>query len=632
MTEESSRTLLDLDLEEEGDLSLGGDLSEETVSQRDQSPVRVVPQEVEEDTSGESSLESPKSYHLARDRERRPIRAPRHYDIEGYLSEETSDEEEEDFFAEALATTVDGDKLEPSCYLEARQDDDWELWKGGMNEEMDSLVKNHTWTIVKRPKGQRLIGCKWIYKRKPGIPGVERPRHKSRLVAKGYSQREGIDYTKIFAPVVKHVSIRILLATVVEEDFELEQLDVKTAFLHGELDEKIYMEVPEGFEDQFEEDEVCLLNKSLYGLKQSPRKWNEKFDSYIQEIGFQKSPYENCAYTKMLGDGSMIYLLIYVDDMLVAARDKAVITELKQQLSVKFDMKDLGPAKRILGMEITRDRAKGVLYLSQEGYLGKVLELYKMEQAKHVVTPLGAHLNMRKATEAELKENEEYMKTVPYCNAVGSIMYSMIGTRPDLAYPVGVISRFMSNPIKEHWLGVKWVLRYIKGTLKTKLCYRRGSEFVVKGYCDSDHAGDRDRRRSTSGMVFTLGGNTISWRSSLQKVVALSTTEAEYIALNEAGKEAIWLKGLMKSFGYEQKSIEIFCDSSSAMALSKNSVFHEKTKHVAIKYHKIREITAAGIVDVVKISTLSNPADIFTKILPVSKFKAALDLLRVKAE
>lgn len=632
VTGESSRSLLDLDLEVEGDSSLGGDLSEETGSLRDQSPVRVEAQEDELDITGEIPLESPESYHLARDRPRRSVRAPRHFDIEGYLSEDTSDEEDGYLSAEALITTVDGDKLEPSSYLEALQDDDWDLWKGGMDDEMDSLIKNHTWTVVKRPKGQRLIGCKWIYKRKPGIPGVEDPRHKSRLVAKGYSQREGVDYKEIFAPVVKHVSIRILLAIVVEEDLELEQLDVKTAFLHGELEEKIYMEVPEGYEDQFGEDEVCLLNKSLYGLKQAPRKWNEKFDSYIKEIGFQKNPYENCAYTKTLADGSLIYLLIYVDDMLVAAKNMSVITELKQQLSIKFDMKDLGPAKRILGMEITRDRSKGLLYLSQENYLSKVLELYNMEQAKHVVTPLGAHLNMRKATEAELKENAEYMKSVPYCNAVGSIMYSMIGTRPDLAYPVGVISRFMSNPIKEHWLGVKWVLRYIKGTLKTRLCYRKGSEFVVKGYCDSDHGGDRDGRRSTSGMVFTLGGNTISWRSSLQKVVALSTTEAEYIALNSAGKEAVWLKGLMESFGYEQKSIEIFCDSQSAMALSKNSVFHEKTKHVAIKYHKIREIIAAGFVDVVKISTLSNPADIFTKILPVSKFKSALDLLRVKAE
>ncbi|KAL1190989.1 Retrovirus-related Pol polyprotein from transposon TNT 1-94 [Cardamine amara subsp. amara] len=424
----------------------------------------------------------------------------------------------------------------------------------------------------------------------------------------------------------------MLLAIVAEEDYELEQLDVKTAFLHGELDEKIYMEIPEGFEDQFKTGQVCLLNKSLYGLKQSPRKWNQKFDSYMLEIGFERSPRDSCAYIKSMEDGSKVYLLIYVDDMLVAARDMKVISKLKQKLSEKFEMKDLGAAKKILGMEIVRDRVKGTLTLSQEGYLSKVLEMYKMEQSKPVVTPLGAHLKMQAASEEQLLKDGEHMKTVPYSNAVGSIMYSMIGTRPDLAYPVGIISRFMSKPIKEHWLGVKWVLRYIKGTLKMKLCYGKGSEFILGGYCDSDYAADMDKRRSISGVVFTLGGSAISWRSRLQKVVALSTTEAEYMSLNEAVKEAIWLKGLLKDFGYEQKSVEIFCDSQSAISLSKNNVHHERTKHVDVKYHKIREVIADGIVEVLKISMLSNPADIFTKILPVSKFQTALNLLRVKAE
>lgn len=281
-----------------------------------------------------------------------------------------------------------------------------------------------------------------------GIPGVEKDRFKARLVAKGYAQREGVDYHKIFAPVVMHVSIRILLTIVAQEDLELEQLDVKTAFLHRELAEKIYMKPPEGYEHMFKEDKVCLLNKSLYGLKQSPRQWNAKFDAYMGEIGFIRSEYDHCAYTKTLQDGSMIYLLIYVDDMLVAAKNKEAIVQLKHDLSLRFEMKDLGPAKRILGMEITRDRTAGVLWLSQEGYLNRVLETYNMDDAKPTVTPLGAHFKLRAASEEKLIEEEEYMKTVPYSNAVGSIMYAMISTRPDLAYPVGIVSRFMSKPIK----------------------------------------------------------------------------------------------------------------------------------------------------------------------------------------
>ena len=339
-----------------------------------------------------------------------------------------------------------------------------------MNEEMDSLLENHTWTAVTRPKGQRVIGCKWIYKRKIGIPGVERPRHKSRIVAKGYAQKEGVDYTEIFSPVVRHVSIRILLAIMVEEDLELDQLDVKMTFLHGKLDEKIYMEIPEGYEDQFKKGQVCLLNKALYGLKHAPRRWNQKFDGFMAELNFVRSYRDSCDYVKTCEDGSKVYLLIYVVDMLVAAKDKILISELKKKLSMKFEMKDFGPAKKILGIEIMRDRANGKLWLSQEGYMEKVLELYKMEQAKEVVTPLGARMGFRSATKDQLHDDEEYMKTVPYTNAVGSLMYSMICTRPDLAYPVEILSRFMGNPIKDHWLRVKWIMRYIRGSMNTKLC------------------------------------------------------------------------------------------------------------------------------------------------------------------
>lgn len=271
------------------------------------------------------------------------------------------------------------------------------------------------------------------------------------------------------------MSIRILLTIFAQEDLELEQLDVKTDFLHGELTEKIYMKPPEGYESMFKKDEVCLLNKSIYGLKQAPRQWNEKFDTYMGEIGFKRSEYDNYAYTKMLQDGSMIYQLIYVDDMLVAARNKEAIAQLKHELSLHFEIKDLGPAKRILGMEINKDRVPGALWLSQEGYLSRVLETYNMAEAKHAVTLLSAHFKLSAATEQNLIEDEKFMKSVPYSNAVGSIMYVMIGTRPDLAYLVGIVSLFMSKPIREHWQGVKWLLRHIKGSVQ-RVCATRKAQ------------------------------------------------------------------------------------------------------------------------------------------------------------
>jgi len=221
------------------------------------------------------------------------------------------------------------------------------------------------------------------------------------------------------------------------------------------------------------------------------------------------------------------------------------------------------------------------------------------------------------------------MKIVPYSNTVGSIMYSMIGTRPDLAYPVGVISRYMSRPLKDHWQAAKWVLRYMKGTEKKKLCFRKNKDFLLRGYCDSDYGGDYDNRRSITGYVFTIGGNTISWKSRQQKVVAISTTEAEYMALTDAVKEALWLRGFSEELGFAQESVEVNCDSESAIALAKNSVHHERTKHIDIRLHFIRDIINAGLVKVVKITSECNPADIFTKVLPVEKFEGALHMLRV---
>ena len=235
----------------------------------------------------------------------------------------------------------------------------------------------------------RTVGCKWVYKKKEGIPKVEAARFKARLVAKGFSQKEGIDYNEIFSPVVKHSSIRVLLALVAQFDLELKQLDVKTAFLHGDLEETIYMDQPEGFLAEGKEDHVCQLKKSLYGLKQSPRQWYKRFDAFMTTHGFSRSAFDSCVYHKKMSGNSMIYLLLYVDDMLIAANNITEINILKKLLSKEFDMKDLGVAKKILGMEISREN--GVVHLSQKRYIRKVLERFNMDMSKPVSTPLASH-------------------------------------------------------------------------------------------------------------------------------------------------------------------------------------------------------------------------------------------------
>ncbi|CAL8990447.1 unnamed protein product, partial [Prunus brigantina] len=297
-------------------------------------------------------------------------------------------------------------------------------------------------------------------------------------------------------------SIRVVLGLVASLNLEIKQLDVKTAFLHGDLEEEIYMEQPEGFKVKGKEDLVCRLKMSLYGLKQAPRQWYKKFDSFMIEHRYQRTTSDHCVFVKRFDDGEFIILLLYVDDMLIVGQNSDKISKLKKELSKSFAMKDLGPAKRILGMSITRDRKNWKSRLSQESYIEK---------------------------SPTCEKEKENMAMVPYSSAVGSLMYAMICTRPDITHAVGVVSRFLSKPGREHWNAVKWIRRYLRA---------------------------------------------VSWQSKLQKCVALSTTEAEFIAATEACKEMLWMKRFLQELGQEQHKYILHCDSQSAIHLSKNPSFH----------------------------------------------------------
>ncbi|GKB23082.1 transposable element [Tanacetum coccineum] len=417
---------------------------------------------------------------------------------------------------------------------------------------------------------------------KTGLPGSDIVRFKACLVAKGYSQKEGIDYNEIFSLVVRHTSIRVLLSLVAHHDLELEQLDVKTAFLHGDLEEEIYMSQPEGFVVQGKEDYAP--------------------------------------------SGSLIYLLLYVDDMLVAAKDMEEVKKLKIILNTEFDMKDLGAARKILGMEIIRDRNHGKLFLSQKGYIEKIISCFGMSSAKLVNTPSSTNFRLSTTCAPQTEAEIEYMSRIPYASAVGSLMYAMICTRPDIAHAMSVVSRYMAHPGKEHWNAVKRIFRYLKEASDVGLIYGGDREYIVAGYSDSDYATDLDARRSLTGYVFTIGNSVVSWKATLQPSVALSTTEAEYMALTEAAKEGIWLKGLIEDLGFPQDQATVFCDSMSAICLAKDQVYHDRTKHIDVRYHFIR---SERRIKVKKIGTQDNPADVFTKPVPLSKFRHCLDLLNI---
>ncbi|GAA0158500.1 transmembrane signal receptor [Lithospermum erythrorhizon] len=281
-------------------------------------------------------------------------------------------------------------------------------------------------------------------------------------------------------------------------------------------------------------------------------------------------------------------------------------------------MKDLGDAKKILGMRIIRDRDS--LRLTQEEYLKKVIKRFNMLDAKPVSTPIAAHFQLSVEQSPENEDELVHMDKVPYASAVGSLMYAMVYTRPDIAHAVGVVSRYMSNLGREYWEAVKWILRYLNGSAKKALCFQK-SDMGLIGYVDADNGGDVDSRKSTSGYVFTFGGTAISWRSKLQSIVALSSCEAEYVAMAEAVKEMIWLQTFLKELNLEHGSNTLYCDSQSAIYLAKNPVFHARTKHIGLRYHFIRSVLENGVLNLEKIPDERNPADMFTNVVNKEKLK-----------
>ncbi|RVW97571.1 Retrovirus-related Pol polyprotein from transposon TNT 1-94 [Vitis vinifera] len=439
-----------------------------------------------------------------------------------------------------------------------------ELWYNAMKDEMSSMKCNDVWDLVELPNGVKTIGCKWVFKtKKDSLGNIE--RYKARLVAKGFTQKEGIDYTETFSPVSKKDSLRIILALVAHFDLELQQMDVKTTFLNGELEEEVYMKQPEGFPSSDGEQLVCKLKKSIYGLKQASRQWYLKFHYIISSFGFVENVMDQCIYLKV-----------------------------KQFLSKNFDMKDMGEASYVIGIKIHRDR-------------------FKVK---------GDRFNLNQCPKNDLER--EQMKNIPYASAVGSLMYAQVCTRPDIAFAVGMLGRYQSNPGINHWKAAKKVMRYLQGTKDYKLMYRRTNNLEVVGYSDSDFAGCVDSRKSTSGYIFILAGGAISWRSVKQTMTATSIMEAEFISCFEATSHGVWLKSFisgLKVMDSISRPLSIYCDNSAAVFMAKNNKSGSRSKHIDIKYLAIRERVKEKKVVIEHISTELMIADPLTKGMPPLKFK-----------
>lgn len=518
----------------------------------------------------------------------------------------------------------------PSCWSEIKHCEDAKAWKEAVEKEIVAQIKNGTWKLVPRPKDRKVIGSRLVLCKKNTNQGEVK---KARLVAKGCSQRPGEDFYETYSPVARSTSIRILSALSAELGLDIHQMDVVTAYLNGELEENVFMEVPEMLGetlmkiiedgDKYSEhivvtakrwlseirendDCVCLLIKSLYGLKQSGRQWNKKCSGKLKNLGFEAMPQDPCLFMSRRKNKIML-IAVYVDDMLIATDDSEWLCEVKHELSNEFEMKDLGLASQCLGIEFTRDNEHRV-YLTQEKYARSVLEKFGMSECKPMATPMEQNCKLIKREKIDV----DFMSKIPYQNAIGALMYLAVTTRPDIAFSVNYLSQFNNNYSNEHWAAIKRVMRYLKGTLGCGIMYER-TGLKLFGVVDADWGSCKVDRRSYSGYAFVLGGSPVSWEAHKQRTVALSSTEAEYMAISEATKEALYLSALLESMKMPCECVTLLNDNQGAIKLTENDSFHARTKHIDVRHHFIRDACARGMVELKYLPTSKMPADMLTK-------------------
>lgn len=493
------------------------------------------------------------------------------------------------------------------------------IWKEAMKSEMDALKKNETWEKCVLPPGKKTVGCRWVFNTKYKPDGTIE-RYKARLVAKGYTQTYGIDYSETFSPVAKIDTIRVLFSIAANESWPLHQLDVKNAFLHGELLEEVYMEAPPGFEDDFKDGEVCRLKKSIYGLKQSPRAWFGRFTMAMKKYGFKQSNSDHTLFLKRRGK-LVTCLSIYVDDMIITGNDEEEMKKLKENLFAEFEMKDLGRLKYFLGIEVLR--SKQGIFICQKRYILDLLAEIGMIDCKPVDTPMAANLKLYMEEGAVLADKERYQRLV------GKLIY-LSHTRPDIAYAVGVVSKFMHKPQASHMEAVWRIIKYLKGTVGHGVLFKSHGHLKVQAYTDADWAGDKGDRRSTSGYFTLVGGNLVTWRSKKQKVVALSSAEAEFRGVARGLAEVLWIRKLLTEIGFSQnKATKIMCDNKAAIQISENPVQHDRTKHVEVDRHFIKEKLEAKIIELPFVQSEDQLADILTKATSGRIFENSLNKLNI---
>ncbi|WJX72495.1 hypothetical protein P8452_56374 [Trifolium repens] len=497
--------------------------------------------------------------------------------------------------------------IEPKNVDEALTDDGWIV---AMQDELNQFQRNDVWDLVPRPTHKNIIGTKWVFRNKLNEQG-EVVRKKARLVAQGYSQQEGIDFTETFAPVARLEAIRLLLSYAVNNGITLYQMDVKSAFLNGVISEKVYVKQPPCFEDLKNPEYVYLLKKSLYGLKQAPRTWYERLSNFLLENGFQKGQVDNTLFRKTTKKDILI-IQIYVDDIIFGSTNASLCKNFSKLMQDEFEMSMMGELKFFLGIQI--NQGEDGTYIHQSKYTKELLKKFNLEECKIMTTPMHPTSSLR---------NDEIGSKVDqklYRGMIGSLLY-LTASRPDILYNVCLCARFQSDPREPHLTAVKRIFRYLKGTTNLGLLYKKSLDSKLVGFCDTDYAGDKIERKSTSGNCQFIGENLISWASKRQAIIALSTAEAEYISAAKCCTQLLWMKYQLEDYNITESSIPLYCDNTAAIHLSKHPILHSRAKHIEIKHHFIRDYVQKGTIDIQFIDTEHQWPDIFTKPLAIEHFE-----------
>ncbi|GJY12947.1 putative ribonuclease H-like domain-containing protein [Tanacetum coccineum] len=509
-------------------------------------------------------------------------------------------------------------QMEPKKVIQALADSSW---VEAMQEELLQFRLQKVWRLVDLPKGKHAIGTKWVYRNKKDERGIV-VRNKARLVAQGYTQEEGIDYDEVFAPVARIEAIRLFLAYASFMGFIVYQMDVKSAFLYGTIEEEVYVCQPPGFEDPQFPNKVYKVDKALYGLHQAPRAWYETLSTYLIENGFRRGIIDKTLFIKK-DKGDILLVQVYVDDIIFGSTKKSLCTEFESLMHKKFQMSSMGELTFFLGLQV-KQKDDGI-FISQDKYVADILKKFDFSSVKTASTPLETNKALIKDEEAEDVDVHLYR------SMIGSLMY-LTASRPDIMFVVCACARFQVTPKTSHLHAVKRIFRYLKGQPKLGLWYPRDSPFDLEAFSDSDYAGASLDRKSTTGGCQFLGKRLISWQCKKQTIVANSTTEAEYVAAANCCGQVLWIQNQMLDYGFNFMNTKIYIDNESTICIVKNPVFHSKTKHIEIRHHFIRDCYEKKLIQVIKIHTDHNVADLLTKAFDVSRFNfliASIGLLNL---